>query len=104
MYDPELYRDKQEVEEWKKRDPIPNLIERLKRQNLWQEEEWTRIEADVAREIDRSVEFSEAGHWEPVEELTRFVYSEARPHLFPPPRAGEDEGGGSRPPAQRTQG
>ena len=23
MYDPELYRDKAEVEEWKKRDPIP---------------------------------------------------------------------------------
>jgi pyruvate dehydrogenase E1 component alpha subunit len=77
MYDPELYREKQEVEQWKKRDPIPNLIERMKQQNLWQEEEWTKIEADVAREIAQSVEFSEAGHWEPVEELTRFVYSEA---------------------------
>jgi TPP-dependent pyruvate/acetoin dehydrogenase alpha subunit len=49
----------------------------MKQQNLWQEEEWTKIEADVAREIAQSVEFSEAGHWEPVEELTRFVYSEA---------------------------
>jgi TPP-dependent pyruvate/acetoin dehydrogenase alpha subunit len=76
MYDPELYRDKQEVEEWKKRDPIPNLIERMKQQNLWQDEEWTRIEADIAREIDCAVEFAEAGQWEPVEELTRFVYSE----------------------------
>ena len=79
MYDPELYRDKQEVEDWKKRDPIPNLIERMKQQNLWQDEEWTRIEADVAREVDQSVEFAEAGHWEPVEELTRFVYSEVPP-------------------------
>lgn len=78
MYDPELYRDKQEVEEWKKRDPIANFIERLKQQNLWQEEEWTRIEAEVTREIEQSIEFAEAGHWEPVEELTRFVYSEAR--------------------------
>jgi pyruvate dehydrogenase E1 component alpha subunit len=76
MYDPELYRDKKEVEEWKKRDPIPNLIERLKQQNLWQQEQWTGIEAEVAREIDQSVEFAEAGHWEPVEDLTRFVYSE----------------------------
>ncbi|MGH7810194.1 MAG: pyruvate dehydrogenase (acetyl-transferring) E1 component subunit alpha, partial [Candidatus Binatia bacterium] len=40
MYDPELYRDKQEVEEWKKRDPIANFIERLKQQKLWQEEQW----------------------------------------------------------------
>ena len=79
MYDPELYRDKQEVEEWKKRDPIPNLVERLKQQNLWQEEEWARIEEEVAREVQQSVEFAEAGHWEPVEELTRFVYSEGSP-------------------------
>jgi len=78
MYDPELYRDKQEVEQWKKRDPIPSLIERLKQQSLWQDEEWTRMEADVAREIAQSVEFAEAGRWEPVEELTRFVYSEAQ--------------------------
>ena len=78
MYDPELYRDKQEVEEWKKLDPIPGLIERLKNQNLWQDEEWTQMEADVAREIDQSAEFAEAGRWEPVEELTRFVYSEVR--------------------------
>lgn len=76
MYDPELYRDKEEVEEWKKRDPIPNLIARMKEQNIWQEEDWPRLEADVAREIDASVEFAEAGHWEPMEELTKFVYSE----------------------------
>ena len=78
MYDPELYRDKQEVEEWKKRDPITHLVERLKNQNLWREEDWARMEAEVAREIDQSVEFAEAGHWEPVEEITRFVYSEVK--------------------------
>jgi pyruvate dehydrogenase E1 component alpha subunit len=77
MYDPELYRDKQEVEEWKKRDPIANLIERLKRQDLWRDDEWARIDAEVAAEIEKSIEFAEAAQWEPVEELTRFVYSEA---------------------------
>ena len=51
MYDPELYRDKKEVEVWKTRDPIPNLVERLKQQNLWQEEDWRRIEAEVAGEM-----------------------------------------------------
>ena len=79
MYDPELYREKQEVEEWKKRDPIANLVQRLKEQNLWREEDWARMEEGVAREVAKSIEFAEAGHWEPVEELTRFVYSEARP-------------------------
>jgi pyruvate dehydrogenase E1 component alpha subunit len=78
MYDPELYRDKQEVEEWKKRDPIANFVQRLKEQSLWREEDWARMEAEVAREIDQSVEFAEAGHWEPVEDLTRFVHSEVK--------------------------
>jgi TPP-dependent pyruvate/acetoin dehydrogenase alpha subunit len=103
MYDPELYRDKLEVEEWKKRDPIPNLIERLKQRNLWREEEWMREEGEVAREIDASVEFAEAGHWEPIGELTRFVYSEAAPTSFFPRIAGEEEGGGLPAKAQRMQ-
>ena len=77
MYDPELYRDKQEVEEWKKRDPIVTFTQRLKEQNLWKEEYWERMEEEVAREVAQAIEFAEAGHWEPVEELTRFVYSEA---------------------------
>jgi TPP-dependent pyruvate/acetoin dehydrogenase alpha subunit len=88
MYDPELYRDKQEIEEWKKRDPIANFVERLKRQNGWQAEDWTRMEAEVAREIEQSVEFAESGKWEPVEELTRFVYSEAPPPLSSPATGG----------------
>ena len=78
MYDPELYRDKHEVEEWKKRDPITQLIERLKGQSLWQEDDRQRIETEVGAEIAASVAFSEAGQWEPVEELTRFVYSVGR--------------------------
>jgi pyruvate dehydrogenase E1 component alpha subunit len=75
MYDPELYRDKQEVEEWKKRDPIPILIERMKEQSVWSDEESAKIEEEVAREIAQAVEFAEAGHWEAVEDLTKFVYS-----------------------------
>ena len=35
-----------------------------------------RIEAEVAAEIDEAVAFAEAGTWEPVEQLTRFVYAE----------------------------
>jgi TPP-dependent pyruvate/acetoin dehydrogenase alpha subunit len=94
MYDPELYRDKQEVEEWKKRDPIANFIERLKQQKLWQEEQWQRMEQEVQAEIAKSIEFAEAGQWEPVEELTRFVYSETAPTFILPRDAGEETGGG----------
>lgn len=76
MYDPELYRDKQEVEEWKKRDPIATFAQRMKEQDLWKEEDWVRMEEEVAAEIAQAVDFAEAGTWEPLEELTRFVYSE----------------------------
>jgi hypothetical protein len=40
----------------------------------------SRIESDVKQELDAAVAFAEAGTWESVEELTRFVCSEpARP-------------------------
>jgi pyruvate dehydrogenase E1 component alpha subunit len=76
MFDPQLYREKQEVEEWKKRDPILTFGARLREAGLLDDNVLKSIEDDVAAEIDRSVEFAEAGTWEPVEELTRFVYSE----------------------------
>jgi pyruvate dehydrogenase E1 component alpha subunit len=95
MYDPELYRGKQEVEEWKKRDPITLLTQRLKEQGLWKEEDWARMEEAVAQEVAKAVDFAEAGGWEPVEELTRFVYSEAAPTFILPRVAGEERGGGS---------
>ncbi|MBI2359232.1 MAG: pyruvate dehydrogenase (acetyl-transferring) E1 component subunit alpha [Deltaproteobacteria bacterium] len=76
MFDPELYRTKQEVEEWKKRDPIPNFEALLRGQELLSEKEMEIMETEIASEITQAVEFAEAGSWEPIEELTRFVYSE----------------------------
>jgi pyruvate dehydrogenase E1 component alpha subunit len=77
MFDPELYREKQEVEEWKKRDPIITFTGLLKSQKLVADQDIAQMEKAIAEEIAKAVEFSEAGTWEPVEELTRFVYSEA---------------------------
>jgi len=79
MYDPELYRSKDEIEEWKKRDPISNLTALLKQQGLISDADVDQIERDVAKELDDAVAYAEAGTWEPVEDLERFVYSERRP-------------------------
>mgnify|MGYP001577756077 FL=1 len=76
MYDPELYRTKEEVEVWKKRDPIPNFAVLLKEQGLLNDEELTRMEEEVAAEIAQAIDFAEAGNWEAIEDLTRFVTSE----------------------------
>jgi pyruvate dehydrogenase E1 component alpha subunit len=76
MFDPQLYREKQEVEEWKKRDPIVAYGARLRESGLLNDETLKGIEDEVTLEIDKAVEFAEAAAWEPVEDLTRFVYSE----------------------------
>jgi len=76
MFDAELYRDKQEVEEWKKRDPITTFQALLEAQGLLMPADAQRMEDEVAAEVAAAVASAEAGTWEPVEELTRFVYSE----------------------------
>jgi pyruvate dehydrogenase E1 component alpha subunit/2-oxoisovalerate dehydrogenase E1 component len=78
MYDPELYRGKSEVEEWKKRCPIATFTWKMKEQGILGNDDIEKIEQDVAREIDEAVAFAEACTWEPLEDLTRFVYSEWR--------------------------
>jgi TPP-dependent pyruvate/acetoin dehydrogenase alpha subunit len=78
MFDAELYRSKAEVEEWKTRDPIATFVQRLQAQGLLSEADVATIEREVAREIDAAVAFAEAGGWEPVADLARFVYSERR--------------------------
>lgn len=76
MFDPELYRRRNEVDEWKQRDPIVLFTNRLRAAELLSERDLQLIEEDVAAEIAAAVEFAESGTWEPVEDLTRFVYSE----------------------------
>lgn len=76
MYDPELYRDKSEVEVWKQRDPITNLTQKLLGEGLMMQGELDAMEAEIAKEIQEAVASAEGGTLEPVGELTRFVYSE----------------------------
>ncbi|HET7845934.1 MAG TPA: pyruvate dehydrogenase (acetyl-transferring) E1 component subunit alpha [Acidimicrobiia bacterium] len=78
MFDPELYRSKEEVEKWKERDPIDLLVERMTSDGALTADQMAAMEAEVSAEIEEAVAFAEAGTWEPVEELTRFVYSEVR--------------------------
>jgi pyruvate dehydrogenase E1 component alpha subunit len=73
MFDPELYRDRKEVEDWKKRGPIHTFSARLKAQDHLSEAQFLDIDARVMREVDEAVAFAEAGTWEPVEDLTRDV-------------------------------
>jgi pyruvate dehydrogenase E1 component alpha subunit len=75
MFDPELYREKAEVEQWKTRGPIHTFSARLKAQGDLTEERFLAIDAEAAAEVDRAVAFAEAGTWEPVEDLAKEVYA-----------------------------
>jgi TPP-dependent pyruvate/acetoin dehydrogenase alpha subunit len=66
------------VEVWKERDPISFLSQYLMAQGLLGPEDVEEIEREVAAEIEEAVAFAEAGTWEPLADLTRFVYSERR--------------------------
>ncbi|WP_372593061.1 pyruvate dehydrogenase (acetyl-transferring) E1 component subunit alpha [Actinotalea sp.] len=74
MYDPELYRSKEEVAEWKTRDPLDALARRLREDGLLSDAGRDAMEREVEAEVDEAVAFAEAGTLEPVEDLTRFVY------------------------------
>ncbi|MHB1491397.1 acetoin:2,6-dichlorophenolindophenol oxidoreductase subunit alpha [mine drainage metagenome] len=79
MYDPELYRTKDEVDQWKTRDPIDALVRRLEADDRWSAADREQLETEIASEIDDAVAFAEAGSLEPVEDLTRFVCSRSLP-------------------------
>jgi len=76
MYDPELYRDKTEVEHWKERDPITTFVARMAAAGVLETDVVDELDAEIAEELDDAVAFAEAGSLESVDELTRFVYSE----------------------------
>jgi pyruvate dehydrogenase E1 component alpha subunit len=78
MFDAELYRSKAEVAEWRQHGPIVTFMALLRDQGLLSDADVDEIEHRVAAEIEDAVAFAEAGTWEPVEDLTRFVYSERR--------------------------
>lgn len=76
MYDPELYREKVEVETWKERDPIELFKAQLADEGLVAPDSIDQIEASVAEVLDDAIAYAEAGSLESIEDLTRFVYSE----------------------------
>jgi TPP-dependent pyruvate/acetoin dehydrogenase alpha subunit len=75
MFDPELYRDKREVAEWMKRCPVATYTGTLRDRGIVDDTTMASLELEIATEIEDAVAFAEAGQWEPVESLTKWVYS-----------------------------
>lgn len=78
MYDAERYRSKEEVASWKQRDPITLWTEKLREQGQLKDADLEAIERTVADEISSAVAEAERGALEPVSDLKRYVYAEAK--------------------------
>jgi len=75
MYDAELYRTKEEVVQWKLRDPIAVFQQQLRAMGRLLDADVEQMETAIAAEIAEAVAFAEAGEWEPIEDLARDVYT-----------------------------
>jgi pyruvate dehydrogenase E1 component alpha subunit len=70
MADPEEYRSKEQVEEWRKRDPINSFAERLE----LDEDELKRLDEEAVGRIDEAVAFADAADFPPPESLYDHIY------------------------------
>jgi pyruvate dehydrogenase E1 component alpha subunit len=60
MADPEQYRSKEEVAQWRERDPIPAFGELLVREGVIESGALEQIDAHARERVDAAVEFAEA--------------------------------------------
>ena len=60
-FEPAAYRGKEELEDWKKRDPISSWKKKLIGEMAIEEKKLKRIEEDAQKVIDDSVTFAETG-------------------------------------------
>jgi pyruvate dehydrogenase E1 component alpha subunit len=74
MADPEQYRTKEEVAQWRERDPIPAFAERLEREGVIERSEHERIDTAAIARVDAAVEYAEASPFPAAESLYDDVY------------------------------
>lgn len=75
MFDPERYRDKAEVRQWRERDPIDTFTATLRDEGVVDDGVLTQMEEQIAAEVDDAVDFAENSPDEDVADLMQFVYS-----------------------------
>ena len=73
--DPQVYRAKKEVEEWKIRDPIYLYKEKLKKEKIITEDEFKKLNKKVQEEINMSEKFARESKELDVSKVTEDIYA-----------------------------
>lgn len=76
MADAELYRDKDEIGQWRTRDAIERLRKHLEQSGNLAEGEFDRLQEEVDAEVEKAAEFAENSPEPPIESLHANVYAE----------------------------
>jgi pyruvate dehydrogenase E1 component alpha subunit len=101
MADPEEYRTKEQVEEWRRRDPIETFGARLVEEGVIGEDERARLDEEAVARVDEAVHFADASPHPSPESLYDDIYvlgGQVRgwwslDERTPSPHRGEDERG-----------
>ena len=74
MADPEEYRTKEQVAEWRQRDPIPNFADRLLREGMLEDGGLDAIDRDVTSLVDDAVAFADRSPFPEPQSLYDHIY------------------------------
>jgi pyruvate dehydrogenase E1 component alpha subunit len=76
MSDPQKYRTKEELEEYKERDPIDHVLSVLKKEHKVTDDVIAAIDERVKAEVEECVKFAEESPWPADDELLKDVYAQ----------------------------
>lgn len=76
LADPELYRDREEVQQWRARDPIPRFRQRLIDEGIADDAELKAVEQAVENAVNESIRFADESPEPALETIFDDVYVE----------------------------
>jgi pyruvate dehydrogenase E1 component alpha subunit len=96
--DPEVYREREEVEEWQEKDPIEQFAKRCVEAGVLGEREVRQAREAAEETVKAAVEFAEASPEPPLDTMYENLYAQTEPggwyavdERSPEPHRGEDE-------------
>jgi pyruvate dehydrogenase E1 component alpha subunit len=80
--DPQKYRKKEELEEYREKDPIVSVQKHILEYKYATQEELDAIDSRIAQVVDESVKFAEESPWPDDSEVLKDVYADDSTYPF----------------------